>query len=41
MLAPDGTLLCTCDKKKIQWYLERDIAGKFSKFIYNLFRIGG
>ena len=24
--APDGTLLCTCSEKKVQWYLERELA---------------
>ena len=26
MLAPDGELLSNCDKKKVQWYIERDLA---------------
>eukprot|EP00698_Gefionella_okellyi_P015376 TRINITY_DN4335_c0_g2_i3.p1 TRINITY_DN4335_c0_g2~~TRINITY_DN4335_c0_g2_i3.p1 ORF type:complete len:473 (-),score=78.26 TRINITY_DN4335_c0_g2_i3:819-2237(-) len=26
ILAPDGTMLCACSRKKVQWYLERDIA---------------
>jgi len=26
ILAPDGEILCKCDKKKIQWYLERELA---------------
>lgn len=24
--APDGGLLCTCSEKKVQWYLERELA---------------
>ncbi len=26
MLDPDGTLLCTINKKKVKWYLDRNIA---------------
>jgi len=26
ILAPDGEILCKWDKKKVQWYLERDLA---------------
>jgi hypothetical protein len=26
ILAPDGEVLCKCDKKKIEWYLERELA---------------
>lgn len=26
MLAPDGEILCKCDKDKINWYLERNLA---------------
>ncbi|XP_072028689.1 exonuclease 3'-5' domain-containing protein 2-like isoform X2 [Amphiura filiformis] len=25
LLAPDGTLLCTCDRKKAEWYIYKDI----------------
>eukprot|EP00794_Sanderia_malayensis_P003755 gene3755-4277_t len=25
LMAPDGTVLCTCDKKKAQWYVTREI----------------
>lgn len=27
LISPDGQLLCTCDLKKAQWYLERDLGG--------------
>ena len=26
MLSPDGEMLCRCSKKKIRWYLDRDLA---------------
>lgn len=26
LYAPDNTLLCTCDKKKIEWYLNKNLA---------------
>lgn len=26
MLAPDGTVLCRCDKKRVDWYLSRQLA---------------
>lgn len=26
--APDGTMLCTCDARKAQWYLDKEIADK-------------
>jgi hypothetical protein len=26
MLSPDGTVLCTCDRKKVDWYLKRNLA---------------
>eukprot|EP00899_Mesostigma_viride_P006270 jgi/Mesvir1/15644/Mv03249-RA.1 len=26
ILAPDGSVLCHCDKKKVDWYLSRDLA---------------
>lgn len=27
LISPDGQLLCTCDLKKAQWYLEKDLGG--------------
>lgn len=30
--APDGQPLCTCDRKKAQWYLDKGIGGKQSNF---------
>ena len=26
MIGPDGTLLCTCNRKKLNWYIQRGIA---------------
>ena len=26
ILAPDGEILCKCDRKKVEWYLDRDLA---------------
>jgi len=26
MLAPDGTCLSNCDRKKAQWYVDKDLA---------------
>lgn len=28
LLAPDGQELCTCDVRKVEWYLEKGLAGK-------------
>lgn len=28
LYAPDGQPLCTCDKKKARWYLNKGIGGK-------------
>ncbi|CAI2385933.1 unnamed protein product [Moneuplotes crassus] len=30
ILAPDSQILCKCDKKKVEWYLERGLAEKIS-----------
>ena len=30
ILAPDGEVLCKCDKKKINWYLDRNLAVKIN-----------
>ncbi|NXI43895.1 EXD2 protein, partial [Galbula dea] len=30
--APDGQPLCTCDRKKAQWYLDKGIGGKYTNF---------
>lgn len=27
LISPDGQLLCTCDLKKAQWYIEKDLGG--------------
>ena len=34
MIAPDGEMLCFCDKKKMNWYLEKN-AKLFNKSIEN------
>jgi hypothetical protein len=31
MLAPDGELICTCDRKKLKWYIEKGIADLISE----------
>lgn len=31
MLDPEGTLLCTCNRKKIDWYLSRNLADLVSE----------
>lgn len=36
LLAPDGQELCTCDVRKVEWYLEKGLAGKIKKY-NNLF----
>lgn len=30
--APDGQPLCTCDRKKAQWYLDKGIGGEHTNF---------
>lgn len=32
LLAPDGQELCTCDVRKVEWYLEKGLAGKIKKY---------
>ncbi|GFO20170.1 exonuclease 3'-5' domain-containing protein 2 [Plakobranchus ocellatus] len=29
--APDGTMLCTCDTRKAQWYLDKELADKIDE----------
>lgn len=31
--APDGQPLCTCDRKKAQWYLDKGIGGRHNIFL--------
>lgn len=28
MQAPDGQVLCVCDEKKAEWYIDKGLAGK-------------
>lgn len=30
--APDGQPLCTCDRKKAQWYVDKGIGGEHTHF---------
>lgn len=52
LLAPDGQELCTCDVRKVEWYLEKGLAGEIKninhldlncnlKFYLKLFHIHG
>ena len=31
LYAPDGQLLCTCDRKKAQWYIDKGLGGQFTR----------
>ena len=40
LAAPDGSRLCTLDRKKADWYIERGIGMMFSHFLVFKFRFG-
>lgn len=37
--APDGQPLCTCDKKKAKWYLDKGIGGMLDKTLFIAFQL--
>ena len=36
LYAPDGQLLCTCDRKKAEWYINKQLAGR-NNYIHNIY----